>query len=93
MSQNRLARLAQIDPAYINRMARSPIAPTREIVLAIANALGLVGPHADRLLWAAGLAPDHDYIAEVLYYREAFRAINQALKETQKYNQNLHEGG
>jgi len=50
-----------------------------------------VGAHADRLLWAAGHAPDHDYIAEVLYYREAFRVLNQTLKETQKFNQEVQQ--
>jgi transcriptional regulator with XRE-family HTH domain len=62
MSLNQLARRAQVDPAYIHRiesqsMDRPPL-PRRQVVLAIAAALGLDRRQTDHLLTQAGYAPD-----------------------------------
>lgn len=63
LSQNTLAREAGIDPAYVNRLERrtSFCQPSRHVVLALADALGLDGAGADRLLYAAGSAPVRNY--------------------------------
>jgi transcriptional regulator with XRE-family HTH domain len=62
LSQNRLARRAGIDPAYVNRLERSTVedsrSPTRRVVLALAAALSLGPADRDRLLVAAGLCPE-----------------------------------
>ncbi len=61
LSQNLLARRAEIDPAYVNRLERadqnSTNLPRRPVVLRMATALGLGPADADRLLVACGLCP------------------------------------
>jgi transcriptional regulator with XRE-family HTH domain len=62
LSQNGLARLAGIDPAYVNRMERDPLgAPSRTVVLSLADALEMDDGETDHLLYAAGLAPKTDW--------------------------------
>lgn len=62
LSQNALARAAGCDPAYVNRMERErDVPPSRRIVLALADALGLEPRMTDRLLYTAGYAPTRDY--------------------------------
>jgi transcriptional regulator with XRE-family HTH domain len=62
LSQNRLAREAGIDPAYVNRLERASLgdsrAPTRRVVLSLASALTLGPVDRERLLVAAGLCPE-----------------------------------
>ena len=52
LSQKALARRAQIDPAYINRIERSPSVPSRAVVLAIWQAVdgGTDGLRSMRLM-------------------------------------------
>lgn len=68
LSQNELARKAGIDPAYPNRLehgtlnqAGKPSRPSREIVLALALALGLDRSDTDRFLYASDHAPLTDW--------------------------------
>ena len=65
LSQNRLARLARIDPAYVNRIEarRGRCDPSRQVVLKLIEALGLDLDAGDRLLFAFGLAPRFDWQA------------------------------
>ncbi len=91
MSQNQLAKLTGIDAAYVNRIERSPATPTRAVVLRLAAALALEGVPKDRFLWAAGYAPDHDYISEALTYRDAANVLIEARKQALK-EENLYEG-
>ena len=61
LSQNQLARRADIDPAYVNRLERaaadSPNLPRRRVVLALAGAMQLGPVDTERLLVACGLCP------------------------------------
>lgn len=69
LSQNELARQAGCDPAYVNRLERGLTQnksgrlhlPNRTIVLAFAEVLDVSQAEADRLLYAAGLAPQADW--------------------------------
>lgn len=83
LSQNKLARGARIDPAYVNRIERGTSAgqPSRHVVLSLAETLELDGPATDRLLFVAGLAPARDYqaIAEETMRRLAL--VQEALAE------------
>lgn len=79
LSQNQLARMAGVDPAYVNRLERAPTEsatlPSRKVVLALWSALEASADDRERLLVAAGHCP------EVIVqaggwdaYREQFRA-------------------
>lgn len=58
LSQGALAKLAGIDPSYVNRLERGEREPPkREIVEALIAALQLPPDDADRLLVAAGHLP------------------------------------
>lgn len=57
-SQNALAHGAFIDPAYVNRLERSPGQPSRAVVLALWASLGACFDDRERLLVAAGLCPE-----------------------------------
>lgn len=69
LSQNALAHAAGIDPAYVNRLERGLSTrrdgrahlPHRSHVLALAEVMDVSQAEADRLLYAAGLAPQADY--------------------------------
>src|SRR5690349_15023575 len=90
LSQNRLAHEVGVDPAYVNqleragqvsrtgRVLRSPI-PRRTIVCAIAQVLELGEDRADRLLYAAGLAPATDWQAVAEAAEAKLNAIRDAL--------------
>jgi len=57
-SQNSLAKRVGLSPSYINRLERGEReAPTREVVEALANTLGLSAADRDRLTLAAGHPP------------------------------------
>ena len=61
-SQNQLARMAGVDPAYVNRLERAPAEssslPSRKVVLALADSLEAGPVDVERLLVAAGLCPE-----------------------------------
>jgi transcriptional regulator with XRE-family HTH domain len=64
LSQNQLARLAGVDPAYVNRLENrqtgctgGPQLPSRAVILRFADALELDPDERDRFLRAAGHAP------------------------------------
>jgi transcriptional regulator with XRE-family HTH domain len=61
LSQNQLARRAEIDPAYVNRLENAPAdssaVPRRRVILALAGVMELGPVDTDRLLVAAGLCP------------------------------------
>ena len=62
LSQNHLARMAGVDPAYVNRLERAPASstslPSRKVVLALADSLEAGPVDVERLLVAAGLCPE-----------------------------------
>jgi transcriptional regulator with XRE-family HTH domain len=62
LSQNQLARMAGVDPAYVNRLERasaeSSSLPSRKVVLALADSLEAGPVDLERLLVAAGLCPE-----------------------------------
>jgi len=61
-SQNHLARMAGVDPAYVNRLERAPpestSLPSRKVVMALAESLEAGPVDVERLLVAAGLCPE-----------------------------------
>ena len=61
LSQNRLARLAGIDPAYVNRMegtrSGDPLVPRLAVLERLCIALELTPAERDRLFFAAGRCP------------------------------------
>ncbi len=61
-SQNHLARMAGVDPAYVNRLERasaeSSSLPSRKVVMALAESLEAGPVDVERLLVAAGLCPE-----------------------------------
>lgn len=61
LSQNALAKRVGVNQSYINRLERDTRTPSRPVVLGIADALGLDRDTTDRLLFAAGLAPQTDW--------------------------------
>ena len=62
LSQNQLARMAGVDPAYVNRLERAPAEstslPSRKVVLALADSVEAGPVDVERLLVAAGLCPE-----------------------------------
>lgn len=79
LSQNKLARLAKVDPAYVNRMVKGRHVPSRPVAMALADACSLDVVTTDRLLYAAGLAPVADY--QTLYdeAQRRLEAIDRAM--------------
>jgi transcriptional regulator with XRE-family HTH domain len=69
MSQNELAHQAGCNSAYVNRLERDTVTrkdgrvglPDRTYILAFAEVLDVSQAEADRLLYAAGLAPQADW--------------------------------
>ncbi len=61
LSQNRLARLSGIDPAYVHRMettpADEPVVPRPGVLERLCDALELTRDERDRLFFAAGRCP------------------------------------
>lgn len=80
-SQNHLARMSGIDPAYVNRMERgdASMAPRKPVMLAIAEALDLSYAERDRLLFAAGLAPEIDWQARCEDVEAALEGVKAAV--------------
>jgi hypothetical protein len=79
-----------VDPAYINRMERAGqrtktgraigrVHPSRAVVLALAEGLGLSDADADRLLYVAGHAPHADWQARCEAAEAAIAAIRDVL--------------
>ena len=74
LSQNALARAVGVDPAHINRLENGKqFRPGRDVTLAIAEATGLGADETDRLLYAAGLAPETDW-------QEMYRELEAAIR-------------
>ncbi len=57
LSQNALARGADVSPSMVNMLESGERRPTRELVLRLGQQLGLTEPETDDLLAAAGLLP------------------------------------
>jgi transcriptional regulator with XRE-family HTH domain len=58
LSQNGLGREASVNASYVNRLERGErTTPTREVILALARALGATAAERDRLLWLTGYLP------------------------------------
>jgi transcriptional regulator with XRE-family HTH domain len=89
LSQNQLARWTGVDPAYINRMERSPDQqgsgrswrPSRQVVLAMADALGLPPGETDLFLWKSDHATIVDWQARALRAEDTLTRIRQMLEE------------
>jgi len=89
LSQNQLARRAGVDPAYLNRMEKGTSTlkdgrqhtPSRAVVLALAEALDVSQAQADRLLFAAGLAPQVDWQTRAVRAETALATIRQAFAD------------
>lgn len=84
LSQNKLARSASIDPAFVNRLEHGidgrtgkALRPTRETVLSLATALELNDSQTDRFLFTAGHAPTRDYQALWESVEEAVRTLRR----------------
>ncbi len=85
LSQNALARAAGIDPAYVNRFEKgAQLHPARMVVLALARALGLGEGRTDRLLFAAGLAPQQDWQSRALVAEGKLAAIQALLLQPEE---------
>lgn len=89
-SQNGLARQAGCDPAYVNRLesgrgsARRDGQATvvsRTLVLAFAEVLDISQSQADRLLFAAGLAPQVDWQTRAVRAETALARIRDAFED------------
>lgn len=74
LSQNALARLSGIDPAYVNRFERGiqDARPSRTVVLAMADAMDFDTAATDRLLYLSDHAPITDYQS---LYEDAVRRL------------------
>lgn len=57
LSQSALARLARLDPSFVNRLESGQRAAERAVVEALSHALALSPADADRLRAAAGFIP------------------------------------
>lgn len=58
LSQSRLADLADLDHSYLSRIEAGHRIPSRQVVLALADALAATDIERDRLLIAAGFMPE-----------------------------------
>lgn len=92
LSQNALAQLASIDPAYVNRLERSgqrtvsgleipAFVPSRHVVLSLAAALWLSDGDTDRFLFVAGLAPRRDYQELYERFKRRLDAVRAAISD------------
>lgn len=97
LSQNQLARQAGFDPAYVNQMERAgqqtksgrvmrEQLPKRAIVLAMAVVLDISQGQADRLLYAAGLAPQEDWQTRAVRAETALATIRQAMEDATTFD-------
>lgn len=57
LSQSRLAEAAGFDHSYVSRLESGTRMPTRDAVLKLADAMGLIDGERDALLAAAGFMP------------------------------------
>jgi transcriptional regulator with XRE-family HTH domain len=84
LSQNQLARLAKIDPAYVNRMERAlanyTTVPSRRVVLGLADALEMGPGPTDRFLFAAGLAPETDWQSRAIAAETIVAMVRDAVR-------------
>ena len=79
LSQNALARSVGVDAAHINRLENgNRRRPGRDVTLAIAEATALSADETDRLLYAAGLAPETDWQDLYRELEAAIRTVRSA---------------
>lgn len=81
---NAVARAAEIDPAYVFRLEKGgpkSHIPTRGVVLALAGVFDLSPSETDRLLYAAGLAPQEDWQTRAVKAEVALVRIRQAIED------------
>ena len=81
LSQTALAHKAGIDPAYVNRLEHGGQTPSRTVVLALAEVLDISQAQTDRLLFAAGLAPQEDWQTRAVKAEVRLATIREALAE------------
>lgn len=80
LSCNAAARAIDVDPSYISRLERGEREPPRRrVVVALANALGLVGQERGQFFAAAGYWPDDPTLPTLLASLEAYLADGAAL--------------
>lgn len=79
MSMNAMARRAFVDPAYVLRIERGVHAPSRTVVLKIAQALDLSPRQTDRYLFAAGFAPMVDWQTRAEDYSFRLATVYEAV--------------
>lgn len=68
-SIKRLARHAGVDHSHISRLEGGSRQPSREMVMTIADALGVCELDRDRLLATAGYLPASDYQRRAIFTR------------------------
>jgi transcriptional regulator with XRE-family HTH domain len=88
-SQGLLAELAGCDQTTIGLLERGERGPSREMALKLAAGLGLGVGATDRLLYAAGLAPETDYQA---LYEDAVGPVDAPAKWCPKCQRTLPAG-
>jgi transcriptional regulator with XRE-family HTH domain len=90
LSQNQLARQAGCDPAYVNRLERGisyqrkdgqASTVSRTLVLSFAEVLDVSQAQADRLLYAAGLAPQVDWQTRAVRAETSIARIREAMAD------------
>jgi transcriptional regulator with XRE-family HTH domain len=63
LSQNQLALRSSVNPAHVHRMESGAGKPSRTVLRMLAAVMGASDAETDRLLYAAGLAPERDWQA------------------------------
>ena len=92
LSQNALARLSGIDPAYVNQIERGGqvtrkgktlryVYPSRMVVLALANALEVDDVQRDGLLDMAGFTSEVDWMSRAIRAEDTLNRIRCALHD------------
>jgi transcriptional regulator with XRE-family HTH domain len=82
LSLNALARMAGVNAAHLSRIELGEANASRDVLLAISDALGLSPDDRDRLLFAAGYAPCRDFQAIVEHMLARFAASRAHLEAT-----------
>lgn len=82
MGQSQLSRLAMFDASYVHQLEREDgrkRLPTRPVVLALAEALGMSYAERDRFLFIAGLAPETDWQTRAEDAEARLESVREAL--------------
>lgn len=84
LSQNKLARSARIDPAYINRLEKGHThTPSRAVVLSIAEVLELGYGERENFLHVAGLSTEIDWRRRALAAEYVLSDLDALLQQYQ----------